>query len=74
MEKKHYEILIEGDGFSDYSQRTIDVHCTDEELEIIARAMISYVYNVLNVRCVCVAKENGGVTKSDFDKMFADCM
>jgi len=73
-EKKHYEVLIQGDGFSGYPDRTIDVCCTRENLEVVAQAMKDYVYDVLGARCCCLAKEGGGVTHSDFDIMFADCM
>ena len=72
--KKHYELLIEGDGFSNYPLKTIDVYCTEETLGVIAQAMKDYIYNFTDGRCVCLAKENGGVAKGDFDIMFADCM
>lgn len=72
--KKHYELLIEGDGLNNYPLKKIDVYCTEETLEIIASAMKGYIYKFTDSHCVCLAKENGGVTKSDFDIMFADCM
>lgn len=74
MEKKHYEILIEGDGFNNYPETHIDVYCTEEELSTIARSMTAYIYKFTDGKCVCLAKENGGVTRRDFDIMFADCM
>lgn len=72
--KKHYELLIEGDGVNDYPLKTIDVYCTKKTLEVIATAMKQYIYKCTDGSCVCLAKENGGVTKNDFDIMFADCM
>lgn len=73
-EKKHYEVLISGDGINGYPMRTIDVCCTRENLEVVAQALKDYVYDMLGHGCCCLAKEGGGVTYSDFDIMFADCM
>ena len=73
-ERKHYEILIEGDGFSGYPARTVDVYCTRENLDIIAQAMKDYVYNKIGRGCCCLAKENGGVAHGNFDIMYADCI
>lgn len=73
-EKKHYEVLIMGDGFSDYPEKTIDVCCTRENLNVVAQAMKDYVYDKLGAQCCCLAKEGGGVSRGNFDIMFADCM
>ena len=74
MAKKHYELMIEGDGFNQYPETHIDLYCTEEELGIVAQAMKSYIYNFTDGRCCCLAKENGGVSHSNYDIMFADCM
>lgn len=73
-EKKHYEILVEGDGRGNYETRYVDVYCTREELNVIGRALSDYVWNFTDGGCCCIAKENGGVDNSHFDVMFCDCM
>ena len=72
--KKHYEILVEGDGRGNYDTRYIDVYCTEEQLEVIGSALASYVLKFTDGGCCCIAKENGGVTNNDWDVMFLDCM
>ena len=74
MEKKHYELLIKGDGINRYPLKYIDVHCTQEELAIIAKALISYIHNVAGGGCVCLAKTGGEVSLDDYDFMFSDCI
>ena len=74
MEKKHYEILIGGNGFGNYPDRYVDVYCTEDELNTVATALVAYVRNIMGGGCCCVAKEGPGVTHSDYDFMFADCI
>ena len=74
MEKKHFEILVQGDGRGNYPTKTVDVYCTEEELKVIANAMVGYVIRYTNGGCCCIAKENGGVDNSNFDVLFSDCM
>ena len=45
------------------------VYCTEEELEIVARAL----YNKYDC-CACVAKRGGYASLNDFDICFCDCM
>lgn len=45
------------------------VHCNEEELEIVARALYSQ-YDC----CACVAKRGNYASLSDFDVLFCDCM
>lgn len=72
-EKKHYQILVQGNfKMRDY-ERVVDVVCTRAELDVIARSMIAYVLST-GCGCACVAKEGDGVSNSDFDIMFSDCM
>lgn len=73
-EKKHYEILVEGDGRGNFEKRYVDVYCTEEELNTIGWALASYVLHFTEGGCCCIAKENGGVNNSNFDVMFCDCM
>ena len=70
--EKHYQILV-GGNFGMYEDRIIDVVCTREELDVIANALKRYVYS-LGCGCSCVAKEGDGVSHSDFDIMYADCI
>ena len=72
--KKHYEILVEGDGRGNYPTTYIDVYCTEENLRIIASALVSYVNKFTDGGCCCIAKENGGVSNNNFDILFSDCM
>lgn len=74
MKKKHYEILVGGDGFGNYPDRYVDVYCTEDELNTVATALVGYVRSFTHGGCCCVAKEGGGVSHSHFDIMFADCM
>lgn len=74
MEKKHYELLIKGDGINRYPEHYIDVYCTQEELGIIAQAMISYIRKTMLGGCVCLAKTGGEVSLDDYDFMFSDCI
>lgn len=74
MEKKHYEILIGGDGRGNYPDRYVDVYCTKDELNTVATALVGYVHNCTGEGCCCVAKEGYGVSHSDFDIIFSDCM
>ena len=71
-DKKHYQILVRG-NFGVYGENIIDVLCTKEELDIVAKSLTSYVRS-LGCGVCCVAKEGEGVSNSDFDIMFADCM
>lgn len=72
--KKYYEILIEGDGFGNYPTRYVDVYCTEKQLEVVANALVGYVRHETEGNCCCLAKENGGVTHSNWDYCFSDCM
>lgn len=73
-ERKHYEILIEGDGRGNFPAQRVNVYCTEEEVQIVGGALASYVLNYTNGGCCCIAKENGGVTHNNFDLLFSDCM
>lgn len=72
--RKYYQILVEGDGRGNFPTKYIDVYCTKENLPIVANALAGYVLNFTDGGCFCIAKENGGVSKRDFDFMFSDCM
>ena len=72
--KKHWEILIEGDGRGNYPTHKVDVYCTEEELNTIATAMIMYVSKFTDGGCCCLAKQGGGVSVWDSDIVFCDCM
>lgn len=72
--KKHYEILVEGDGRGNYEKRYVDVYCTEKELKVIGNALASYVLNFTEGGCHCIAKENGDVTSRNFDVIFSDCI
>lgn len=73
-DKKHYEIMVEGDGRGNYPTRYVDVYCTEEELNVVGNALSSYVLNFTDGGCCCIAKENGGVDNSNWDVIFSDCM
>ena len=73
-EKKHYEIMVEGDGRGNFDTIYVDVYCTEEELKVVGKALTSYVLNFTDGGCCCIAKENGGVTYSNFDVKFSDCI
>lgn len=73
-ERKHYEIKVEGDGSGNYPERYVDVYCTEEELNVVGKALASYVLNFTDGGCCCIARENGGVDNSHFDVLFSDCM
>ena len=72
-EKKHYQILVQGNfEMRDY-EKIVDVVCTREELDTIALALCAYVRSK-NCGVCCLAKEGDGVSNRDFDIMFSDCM
>ena len=72
--KEHYSILVEGDGRGNYPTRIVDVYCTEDELQIIGKAMTSYVWNFTKGGCCCIAKKGRGVSHNDCDYVFSDCM
>ena len=72
--KKYYQILIEGDGRGNYPTKKIDVYCTREELDVIANALVKYVWNFTNGGCCCIAKEHGDVSVRNYDIAYCDCM
>ena len=73
-EKKHYEIMVDGDGSDNFDTIYVDVYCTEDELQVIGTALSSYVLNFTDGGCCCIAKENGGVTYSNYDVKFSDCI
>lgn len=70
--KKHYQILVAG-NFGKFDKNIVDVVCTKDDLDIIAGALINFVIS-LGCGCTCVAKEGDGVSFSNWDIMYSDCI
>lgn len=70
MDKKHFEIMVTGDGRGNYAKRYVDVFCTKGELDIICNAMVAYVFECTDGGCCCIAKEVG----SNLEYLYSDCM